>query len=398
MGFLKKKEPTPPPTPQLRMPQYFVTGGKIKDGKYPEDESVKTLKFAQLISNPRKINWEEAMKFYDFSRSLPKPEKGELSYQTGFMIKKNVTTQHLPRVFEKIYNKRFTDPKYDFKNSGDPKDKWVLSFGDMMLHFKSLRGKAKETEDSLKKIETKYPAIWMEVKHILPQLVRNDFLYSENWTPWEDESSKGRENDGILFIPYWKIKENKNRSLHWNKDLDQFKVYQGGVFMYSSLQKIKAVERHYQDYPKHIGMGYLEVFPLENSYMKGVDPRGNEFNGLEVYFRQDLPFPYESSKFTMKYFDFYNEDGYYISDYYSLDRNDLNWMAGRDTFFNVRTLSGNFVGWLIATELGYDIKNLPERDQDRVVSIKGAWGNIKLISEGYFGLSKVSSATGKLKQ
>jgi hypothetical protein len=99
----------------------------------------------------------------------------------------------------------------------------------------------------------------------------------------------------------------------------------------------------------------------------------------------------------MKLLDYYNPKGYYISDYYSQNRDSLNWMAGRDTFFNVKNTQGKFVGWLIATELDYDIKGLPERDKDRIVSIKGAWGNIKLISEGFEGLSKMGSGPGTIE-
>ena len=109
-----------------------------------------------------------------------------------------------------------------------------------------------------------------------------------------------------------------------------------------------------------------------------------------------LPFPYDSTKYTMKLLDYYSKEGYYISDYYSENKSDLNWMAGRDTFYKVKDSDGQFVGYLIATELGFDIKSLPERDQDRVVSIKGAWGNIKLISEGFEGLSKVGAGPGKV--
>jgi len=361
----------------LKMPRYVVTGFVDQDSD--RAKSIEGRALTTKIEQPLDVDLARAKKFFDLSRALPEPTAEELQYEEGSFSKNVMRTRNITEVFTALYNKKFSDPKYGQIAATDA---WVGSFGEIMSHFRDIKGKAAETKAALKFIREKYPIIWKDLAEVLPSLVQNDFLYSGAWNPWKEESSDGANNDGLFFLPYWKIRPVASRNVVWRSDLSDPKVYQGGVVIFGALDDIKRVERDYRLYPKHVKMGYLAAAPLENSYWVGVDEQGNEFTALEVFFRQDLPFPYDSTRYAMKLFDHYNGRGFYVSDYYSSNRVDLYWMAGRDTFFPLKDAKGETFGYLIGTELGFDIRNLPEGDKDRLLSIRGSWGNIKRIVEG----------------
>ena len=275
-----------------KMPAYSLTGSWKEPLVLPEGRQNLKEQLAKDIQTPEEANWDKLKTFYNFSKALPQPTKTEFSYQTGFISKKTINTKHIPSVFSEVYNAKFTDPKYGLKNPPTKDQLWLRSFGDMMAKFKTVRGKPQETKTLLKIIQTSYPKIWSEVNVVLSQLVNDEFLYSEKWDPWKDGSPKASSsNDGLLFMPYWKMKPNANRPKYWNGDLSEHKVYQGGVFIYAPLQKIKAVERDYAKYAKHVGMGYLAAAPLKGTYWKGKDDKGDEFIALELFVRQDPTFP-----------------------------------------------------------------------------------------------------------
>lgn len=361
----------------LKMPRYVVTGFIDQDPDRAKSIEGRTL--VSKIENPLNVDLAKAKAFFDLAKGIPSPTAEELKYEEGRLSKTMVRTENIEKLFASLYAKRFSDPKYGKIASADA---WVTSFGEILAHFREIKGKAAETKKDLAVIREKYPAIWAEVSAVLPSLVQNDFLYSKAWDPWKEESNAGENNDGLFFLPYWKIKPVASRDAIWRSDLSDPKVYQGGVVIFGALDAIKRAERDYRLYPKHVKMGYFAAAPIENSYWVGVDQNGNEFTALEVYFRQDLPFPYDSTRYAMKLFDHYNADGFYVSEYYSSNRVDLNWMAGRDTFFPLKDAKNETFGYLISTHLGFDIRNLPEGDKDRILSIRGSWGNIKRMVEG----------------
>lgn len=380
-----------------KIPMVEVTGGRVAGHKFKADyeKTVADLHLVMTTSKEfRTVPWSEATKWFDFAKTLPVPTANELNYSLGTLNKRQVKTRYLPDVFEKLYSKQFSDPKYGLKTPPVPDEDWVRSFGDMMLYFKNLRGKAPETEKALETLKTKYPAIWSEVSDVIPQLVRNDYLYSEKWDPYQTSTVKGKDGDGILFFDYWKMQPNPARSALWNNNPEEHHVYQAGVFIYATLQDIKSHERNFKEYLEYVGMGNLEVAMIGNSYIRGTDDKGDEFMGMEVWNAGALPWPYNPAAYAMKMFDYYNAKGQYVCEYYSENRADLNYMAGRDTYLEVKDSKNQPVGWLISTELDFDIKGLPEGDKDRIITIRGNWGNIKLIVEGFKGLSKVSTGPG----
>lgn len=364
-------------SPGLKMPRYIVTGYIDEDAD--RAKSIENRKLVTQIEQPLNVDWAKAKTFFEMGKSLPEPTADELQYEEGGFSKKTIRTQDITKVFAALYAKDFSDAKYGNIAEGE---RWLKSFGQIIAHFRDLKGKPAETKATLGMIREKYPKIWNEVSEVLPSLVQNDFLYSSAWNPWKEESVAGANNDGLYFLPFWKIKPVASRDPFWRSELSDPKVYQGGVIIFGSLGDIKRVERDYRLYPKHVKMGYFAAAPIENSYWVGMDERGNEFTALEVFFRQDLPFPYDSTRYAMKLFDHYNAQNLYVSEYYSSNRIDLNWMAGRDTFFPLKNDKAETFAYLISTELGFDIRNLPEGDKDRLLSIRGSWGNIKRIVEG----------------
>ena len=361
-------------TPRNTIPKVQITGGKkIRRGN---DGNIKGVDPVPGLSHPVLITWKElSTKYFDFDRVIPSPQKEELTFVRGLLQKREITTVDLPRFMKNFTQKTFTDPKYKAN------EEWVKSFGNIINEFKLAKGNQRQTEKLINQLKKQYPLIYKELDPYLVQLVRDDFLYSTKWDPYKDESVKGLKNDGILFVDHWYMKKNPNRHNRWNQNLGEHKVYQGAAILYADVQTIKEMEKDYAKYFSQVGQDYLEVYPVMNSYFYGLDPRGNEFLRMELFLRNDLPFPYESASYIMNILEHYDNEDYLLADYYSSNQEDLNWMAGRDTYIPIKTTQGKLVGNMIVTVLDFDIKNVPERDIDRIVSMKAGLGNMKRISE-----------------
>lgn len=319
----------------FEMPRYSVTGGghAATCEKYKSKSGFKTT---ALIQEPRLISWDQAQKDFKSSKALHEPTAQEL--RGSF---------HLAARFEELSQ--------------------LPEMPEMLADFRNARGNAKAIAEGLARWRAK--PVWKKVSEILPSLVQDDYLWSAGWDPYKDESAKGKDNDGIYLGPAW------------TESNTQHTVLQGGVLMYASLERIKVIERDFAAYPKQVHMDYLEVSPLAGSYTRGRDAAGHEFVGLEVYFCQDLPFPYDAAKYTQKMLDHYSAQGIYVSDYYSEAGETYYWMRGRDQYFPVRDARGDVMAYFIATEITFDLKGIPESDHDRLISIKGSWGNIKRAAE-----------------
>lgn len=358
----------------LKIPTVPITGGKKL--KVTDKGDVAGVEPMPGISKHQTVSWETLTgKYFDLKRTLPEPKPQELISTRGMMKKEVVSTIDLPKMMRSLHQKSFTDAKYGAN------EEWVKSFGNIVNAFKQIKGNAKKTDALLTKLSNQYPAIYKEVSAYLPQLVRDDFLYSKKWDPYKDESVKGKQNDGILFVDHWYMQADPKRHKVWNENLGEHKVYQAAAVLYADLNTIKEMERNYANYFSQVGQDYLEVYPVPNSLYRGVDNRGNEFYRMNLFLRNDLPFPYDSASYVMNICEHYLEDGTLVADYYSENRDDLNWMAGRDTYYKIETTKNELVGWMIVTTLDFDIKNVPERDIDRIVSMKAGLGNMKRISE-----------------
>jgi len=359
---------------RLTIPEVPVTGGKKLDRK--KDGSVSGVQPMPGLPAPKIISWQElTTKHYKLARTIPSPTIQELTSIRGFFSKRVVTTVDLARVMKTYTQMTFTDPKYRADQE------WLLSFGNVINEFKKVKGNSRRTKELINTLEKKYPAIHKKLMPYYLELIRDDFLYSKKWDPYKDESVKGKKNDGILFVDHWYMQPNPKRDLVWNQNMGEHKVYQGAAILYADVRTIKEMERDYAKYFEQVGQDYLEVYPVKGSYFRGQDPRGNDFLRMELFLRNDLPFPYESASYVMSIMERFNEDDNLVSDYYSENKEDLNWMAGRDTYFTIYTTRGELVGNMIVTVLDFDIKNIPERDIDRIVSMKAGLGNMKRLSE-----------------
>lgn len=358
----------------LKVPDVPVTGGK-RATRW-RDGNVVNVQPMPGLTDPKIITWDElTQKYFDPKRTIPHPRPQELVHQAGLFKSTTQRTVDLPRVMEMLTRKSFADPKYGAR------EPWVQSFGNIIAEFKKIKANARATDDLLAKLEKKYPVIYSEISPYLLQLVRDDFLYSSKWDPYKDESVKGKQNDGILFVDDWVMQPDPTRHAVWNQDIGEHKGHQGATIIYADVETIKEMEFDYASYFSQIGQHYLEVYPIQGSYFKGIDPRGNEFVRMQLFLRNGLPFPYDSASYVMNILERYDENGHLLTEYYSEDKEDLNWMAGRDTYLEVRTTDGTLVGNMIVTTLDLDIKNVPERDIDRIISMKAGLGNMKRMSE-----------------
>ena len=298
---------------------------------------------------------------------IPLPGKEQLTYKTGKVFKKDVHTVDLSAEVHGWLALDFQDPAYGAD------EQWVKSVGNMLEAFQKVRGNAAEQEELLKRLETAYPRVWEEVKTFLPEWVRDDYLYSDDWNPGKAGKPEKAENDGILERPPFLLKEESGTDTEKGR-----KIYQACAPIYATLPEIMAVEQDFQAYYKQAGSNYLEVFPLPESFFSGKDEKGLPFLLYDVSYHQK-PFPLWNLKFVLRQA-FLNKNGRWQM-VNRLVEGDMNHLRLRIFYNPILNTKGKIVGYVKTEWLDLDVKGLPEGDSDRIAGVRGDVGNIKKMAD-----------------
>ena len=298
---------------------------------------------------------------------IPIPEKEQLTYKTGKVFKKDVRTVDLSTEVPGWLALDFLAPAYGAD------EEWVQSVGNLLEAFQQVRGNTGTQNELLERLQTDYPRVWEEVKIFLPEWVKDDFLYSDNWVPGKTGKPEKAENDGILERPPFLLKGESGTDSGKGR-----KIYQGCAPIYATLPEIMEAEQDFHNYYKQAGSNYLEVFPLTGSFFSGKDAKGLPFLLYDVSYHQK-PFPLWNLKFALRQ-NFFNENGRWQMANRLLE-GDMNVLRLRIFYNPILNTKGNVIGYVKTEWLDIDVKGLPEGDSDRIAGVRGDVGNIKKMAE-----------------
>lgn len=251
--------------------------------------------------------------------------------------------------------------------------KRLLNLGDIVLAIDALGGDGPAIERVLAELAVAQPALAKELVPVLREVLSVDALRAAAWDPNVDSP-----RDGLLFARPLTLEGQENPP--W-KRLDGSKLLQQAcVLVRADERTIKLAENDYRAYPRRRGSTYEAIHPVERSYFRGTDARGNAFAALRLFFRCDLPFPFSDYSCELSILNRTGRDGALRCDIYTKSR-DFLWLAGRDVFLPVRASDGTFVGTWLVRWFGFDLRGVPDGDDARRSGLRSSLGNLKLEAE-----------------
>ncbi|MCP4683098.1 MAG: hypothetical protein GY864_12250 [Desulfobacterales bacterium] len=317
------------------------------------------------------LSWKEAQSRFDIRQQIPDTLEDDLHYKDGLIIEKDVTTVDLSLEVPKWLSKDFRDPDY---GAHEP---WVQSVGNILQTFSAHQKDEEAQEALLKRLKKEFPLIWEEVKNFLPEWVLDSFLYSDEWNPYKRGSSGNKENDGMLERPPFLLTAGIPRGKYPSAEKER-KIFQACAPIYAPLEIIMAIENDFQNFTKQKGASFLEVYPLEESCFSGNSPAGNPFFLYDISNRQQ-PFPGWNLYFVLRHF-IHNEGGRWIMEK-RLVEGSLSIMRNKVYFDPISTTEGKVIGFVLTKWVDLDIRNIPDRDKDRMSAAKCDLGNVKRIAD-----------------
>lgn len=248
------------------------------------------------------------------------------------------------------------------------------SFGDVV---KLARGAdAKGIEALLARVESAQPKLWERIGPFAKELLRDEGLRAGKWNPDKDAG-----NDGLFLARALSLAEAKSEP--WSGIEGSKLVQQGAVLVRADLEALKAAENDFAAYRKRPGATYEAIYPVESSYVRGVDPEGRAFAASKLYFESDLPFPFGKYACDLRILNRVRDDGRLACDIASTSK-DFHWMAGRDLFVPVRASDGEWQGTLVVRLFGFDLRSVPDGDDARRSGLRSSLGSLKRESEALF--------------
>jgi len=324
---------------------------------------------------PVPMSWQDAWNRLGPDARIPQPHAGQLAYEDGSLLsRRQIRTVNLSERVPQWLALRFDRPGFE---TPEP---WMKSVGDMLEAFHKTRGDAAEQVAMLARLETLAPRVWEQVRDFLPEWARDDFLYSDAWTPQRTGRPARADNDGILERPPFLLATSPGEPVDPAGDEQdpQRKIYQAAAPIYASLEDLFAAEQDFGTYYRQAGANYREVFPLEGSYFTGTDPAGSPFLLYDVsYFQR--PLPLWNLRFKLRQM-LHRPGGRWQMEN-RLIEGDMHYLRLRIFYDPIRTLDGRRIGYVKTEWMDVDIRGLPDRDADRQAGVRGDVGNIKRMAE-----------------
>lgn len=252
---------------------------------------------------------------------------------------------------------------------------WTYGLGDIVAEFADLRDDDEGTRRKLEELERANPTAWRAVQSVLPQLVREDRVSTGDWEPSEDD-----DRDGILVVePFDKdVMGGAWAKLSGNDD-----VHQAACLMWADLEAVKAAENDYAAYPDNVAADYEEIHAVAGSYATAVDDEERTHKAVQLYFEQDLPFPYSTYECVLNVDTYPDAEGRLVTDIYT-ESEDFHWLAGQDVAIPLLTSDERFVALLHVRVYGFDIDDVPDGTGNRLEALRGSLGNLKRNAESRY--------------
>lgn len=248
--------------------------------------------------------------------------------------------------------------------------------GDVAIAVRKAGGGKKAVESVLAALEKTQPKLFDELAPCLSELLCDDKLRAKKWDPDNDDPC-----DGIFFARPLTLERTKIKP--WSKIGGSRLVQQACALINADFEAIKSAENDYRAYPKRPGSDYEAIYPLEDGFVRGVDDKKDPFSAVRIFFRCNLPFPFGHYDCDLRILNRTDEHGFYVCDIYSPCK-DFLWMAGRDVFVPVRASDGTWAGTLLVRLFGFDLKGVPDGDDNRRAALRSSVGCLKRESEAAF--------------
>jgi hypothetical protein len=248
--------------------------------------------------------------------------------------------------------------------------------GDVVRDMRLARKEGRDADAVIARVKTAQPELWTAIEPCANEILHDDKLFSKKWDPDDDDA-----RDGFCFARPLTIA--KVGKAPW-KDFDGSKlVHQAVQLIHADLEAIKAAENDFPAYKKRPKNTYEWIYPLEGSYVRGTDDKGHPFAALCMFFESDLPFPFSTYKCDLHILSRTDAHGDFVCDIYS-PHEDWLWMAGRDVFVPLRSSDGAWQATVMVRWFGFDMKGVPDGDDDRRAALRSGAGALKRDAEALF--------------
>ena len=256
----------------------------------------------------------------------------------------------------------------------------ALTVGDVIARVHGLRDDPAALAAELDRLLADCPDRRERWAGSLLELLKLQGLRSESWNP-----AKNLSDDGILQGPRWDISRIGTepwRSLKGSDDL-----FQSAVLIFADLEAVKAAENDYPTYPQQVGTTYEAIYPIaDKNLVVREEVDGVErtvASSLQLHFRCDLPFPFDSYSCDLDILNTVNRHGELVTDIWT-DSRDFYWMAGRDVFLPIFESDGSFVCLLLIRQFGFDLRGVPDGTDARLEGLRCSLGNLVRRAEARY--------------
>jgi len=248
--------------------------------------------------------------------------------------------------------------------------------GDVVRDMRLARKEGREPESVIARVRTAQPKLWEAIEPCAAEILHDDALNAKSWDPDDDDP-----RDGLCFARPLTIA--KLTTAPW-KDVDGSKlVHQAAQLVHADFEAIKAAENDFPAYRKRPKNTYESIYPLDAGYVRGVDAERHPFAAVRIFFEADLPFPFSTYRCDLRIQNRTDAHGDFVCDIYSPHRDWL-WMAGRDVFVPLRSSDGAWQATVMVRRLGFDLRGVPDGDDERRAALRAGAGSLKREAEALF--------------
>lgn len=273
----------------------------------------------------------------------------------------------LPLALAKLLDERFDAP------AAKP---WMASFGDVVAEHRRRGGTRAALDALLKELSAERPATHAKLGKLLGKLLRADVLLDPKWDP-----SEGRADDGVFFGEL--LERNAASTPPWKEHGGATTLHQAAVFVRADLESFVRALHDYESLLHDPGTSYEKLAPKPESIVRGADEAHGPFAALRLSIRSDLPFPFSHYDCDLGVLHRLDAAKHLVTYVFSPSR-DFYWLAGEDLHLPVRTSGGEWQGTLVVRISGFDLRGVPDGDDDRKSGTRGALGNLKRRAEADF--------------
>lgn len=253
---------------------------------------------------------------------------------------------------------------------------WMASLGDCVAEHRRRGGTPAALTSVLSELERALPQVHARWAPCLREMLCADALLLHKWDPGEE-----RADDGIFFGPL--LKRRAFSVEPWKSQRGAQTIHQAAALLRADLDAILAALHDYRAAFRDSGTAYQKLDPEPASIVRGESGDLGPFAALRLSIRSDLPFPFGHYDCTLGVLHTLAADATLSTHIYGAGE-DFYWFAGSDACLPVETAAGEWVGTLIARVSGFDLRGVPDGDEDRKSGTRAALGHLKRRAEAEY--------------